>query len=264
MAWNGILTVGRAVDELLGPEDPAPFTLFNAGGTAPFLLIGDHAGSAIPRALGDLGLEPVDRKRHIALDIGVLGMGEKLALLLDAPFLHQTYSRLVVDCNRDPDRPDAMPAVSDGTRIAGNEGLDAVARQARIEEIHRPYHAALAANIEARLAAGRQAILLSLHSFTPIMNGMTRPWEIGILYCHGRPGIAVAMLHALGQRGDIMIGDNEPYAMDDTDYTIPRHAISRALRYAEIEVRQDLISTEAGQHVWAQRLAGAILAAASA
>lgn len=252
------------MDELLGPEDPAPFTLFNAGGASPFLLIGDHAGSAIPRALGDLGLEPVDRKRHIALDIGVLGMGQKLALLLDAPLLHQTYSRLVIDCNRDPDRPDAMPAVSDGTHIAGNEGLDAAARQARIEEIHRPYHAALAANIEARLAAGRQTILLSLHSFTPIMNGMTRPWDIGILYWHGRIDMAVAMLNALARWDDITVGDNEPYAMDSTDYTVPHHAISRALRYAEIEVRQDLISTEAGQHGWAQRLADAILAAASA
>lgn len=264
MAWNGFLTVGGAANELLGPEDPAPFTLFNAEGAAPFLLIGDHAGSAIPRALGDLGLEPADRTRHIALDIGVLGMGRKLALLLDAPFLHQTYSRLVVDCNRDPDLPDAMPTVSDGTSVGGNKGLDAAARQARIEEIHRPYHAALAANIDASLAAGRQTILLSLHSFTPVMNGMTRPWEIGILYWRGRIDMAVAMLNALARRDDITVGDNEPYAMDSTDYTVPHHAISRSLRYAEIEVRQDLISTEAGQHVWAQRLAGAILAATSA
>ncbi|MCP1469315.1 putative N-formylglutamate amidohydrolase [Sphingobium sp. OAS761] len=264
MAWVRVLTVGRAADRLLGPDDPAPFMLFNAEGAAPFLLIGDHAGSAIPRALGDMGLEPADRTRHIALDIGVLGMGQKLALLLDAPFLHQTYSRLVVDCNRDPDRPDAMPAVSDGTTIAGNEGLDAVARQARIATIHRPYHAALETIIDARLAAGRQTILLSLHSFTPIMDGETRPWDIGILYSHGQTGIAVAMLHALARWGDITVGDNEPYAMDDIDYTIPRHAISRALRYAEIEVRQDLISTEAGQLGWAQRLADAILAAARA
>lgn len=250
------------MDGLLSPEDPAPFTLFNAGGAAPFLLIGDHAGSAIPRALGDLGLEPADRTRHIALDIGVLGMGRKLALLLDAPFLHQTYSRLVVDCNRDPGRPDAMPAVSDGTRIAGNEGLDGVARQARVAAIHRPYHAEIEAIIDARTAAGRQTILLSLHSFTPIMNGIPRPWNIGILYWQGRIDMAMAMLHALAQRGDIAVGDNAPYAMDDTDYTIPHHAISRALHYAEIEVRQDLISTEAGQFGWAQRLADTILAAA--
>ena len=247
----------------MGPDDPAPFTLFNAGGAAPFLLIGDHAGSAIPSALGDLGLGPADRTRHIALDIGVLGMGRKLALLLDAPSPGPPVPE-----KRSPrsplDRPDAMPAVSDGITIADNEGLDAVARQARIEEIHRPYHAALEAIIDARLAAGRQTILLSLHSFTPIMNGMTRPWDIGILYWHGRIDMAVAMLHALAQRGDITVGDNAPYAMDDTDYTIPRHAISRALRYAEIEVRQDMISTQAGQSSWAQRLADTILAAASA
>jgi len=209
-------------------------------------------------------LEPADRTRHIALDIGVLGMGQQLALLLGAPFLHQTYSRLVVDCNRNPDRPDAMPAVSDGTRIAGNEGLDEAARQARVADVHRPYHAALDAILAARLAAGHPTILLSLHSFTPVMDSITRPWDIGILYWHGQTDIAVAMLHALARRGDITVGDNEPYAMDDTDYTIPHHAISRALRYAEIEVRQDLISTEAGQRSWAQRLADTILAAVSA
>lgn len=261
MAWRSILTIERKPNGLLGPDDPAPSGLFNAGGASPFLLIGDHAGSAIPHVLGDLGLAPVDRARHIALDIGVLGMGRELARLLDAPFLYQTYSRMVIDCNRDPDRADAIPVVSDGSRIAGNEGLDDAARQARIAEIHRPYHATLETILDAGQSAGRDTILLSLHSFTPSMAGITRPWHVGVMHWTGRVDVAKAMLQALMAQGDIIVGDNEPYAMDDTDHTVPHHAFPRNLFYAEIEVRQDLIATEDGEVEWAVRLAAACGAA---
>lgn len=246
---------GRTADDILGPDDPAPFGVFNAAGASPFLLIGDHAGSAIPTPLGDLGLTAVDRGRHIAIDIGVYGMGHALAELLDAPFLHQHYSRLVIDCNRDPDLPDAIPALSDGSRIGGNEGLDAAARAARIAAIHTPYHAAIAALIAERQAAGRDTILLSLHSFTPVMGGIARPWEVGVLYWQGRTDFAQAMLAALREDATLTVGDNAPYQMDATDYTVPRHAFPHGLRYAEMEVRQDLIGDAAGQHEWAERLA---------
>ena len=261
MAWNSILTIESETNGLLGPNDPAPFGIFNAEGASPFLLIGDHAGSAIPRALGDLELPPVDRARHIAIDIGVLGMGRQLAQLLDAPFLHQTYSRLVIDCNRDPARADAIPTVSDGSSIGGNEGLDDAARRARIGHIHQPYHAALEAILDARQSAGRDTILLSLHSFTPIMAGGARPWHVGVMHWRGRSDFAQAMLQALTAQGDTIVGDNEPYAMDDTDYTVPRHAFPRGLAYAEIEVRQDLIATADGEAQWAARLAASCRAA---
>jgi predicted N-formylglutamate amidohydrolase len=255
MAWESILTIEREKNGLLGPDDPAPFMLFNAEGASPFLLIGDHAGSAIPDVLGDLGLAPSDRTRHIALDIGVLGLGREMARLLDAPFLHQSYSRLVIDCNRDPGRPDAIPIMSDGSRIAGNQGLDDAARQARVTGIHRPYHAAIETILDARRSAGRETMFLSLHSFTPMLAGVVRPWHVGLMHGSGRTDLAKAMLQALAGDGDIIVGDNEPYAMDDTDYTVPHHAFPRDLPYAEVEVRQDLIATPAGETHWAARLA---------
>lgn len=246
-----------ATDTLMGPEDPAPFTLFNAAGASPFLLIGDHAGAAIPSTLGDLGLGPADRARHIAIDIGTAGLGEALARLLDAPFLHQTYSRLVIDCNRDPARADAMPAMSDGTPIAGNMDLGDHVRAARIAAIHQPYHAAIATAIDRRSAAGQPTILLSLHSFTPVMGGVARPWDVGILHGEGRADFARAMLDALREETGLTVGDNEPYRMDATDYSIPYHAFARGLSYAEIEVRQDRIGDRHGQGYWAARLAKA-------
>ncbi|MEC3909355.1 N-formylglutamate amidohydrolase [Sphingobium sp. CR2-8] len=245
---------GGAADDLLGPDDPVPFGLFNATGRSSFLLIGDHAGSAIPKALGDLGLAATDRARHIAVDIGTYGLGRTLATLLDAPFLHQVYSRLVIDCNRDMDHPTAIPTVSDGSRVEGNEALDVADRARRIAAIHTPYHAAIAATIAARQAAGRETILLSLHSFTPVMDGIARPWDVGVLHWDGRTDFALALLEALKQEADLTVGDNQPYQMDATDYTVPLHAFAQSLPYAEIEVRQDLIDGLEGQTVWAGRL----------
>lgn len=248
---------GRTADGLLGPNDPAPFALFNAQGRSPFLLLGDHAGSAIPASLGDMGLAAQDRGRHIAIDIGVHGLGHALADLLDAPFLHQPYSRLVIDCNRDPAHPDAIPSITDGTWVGGNAGLDDGARAARIAAIHAPYHRRIQALIATRRAAGQATILLSLHSFTPVMAGILRPWDAGIMYSSGTVHVAVAMLTALRADLTLTIGDNQPYAMDATDYTVPFHAFPQDLPYAEIEVRQDRIGDADGQSRWARRLADA-------
>jgi predicted N-formylglutamate amidohydrolase len=248
---------GRKADKLLGPDDPVPFEIFNAAGTSPFLLVGDHAGAAVPRALDDLGLTSHDLARHIAVDIGVVELGRHLALQLDAVFVFQLYSRLVIDCNRDPARADAVPEVSDGTPIPGNHGLTRAARSARVVEIHSPYHRVIGELIDERRAAGESTLLLSLHSFTPAMDGLVRPWDVGILHWLGNTGLALAMRDRLADKRDITVGDNVPYAMDDTDYTVPRHAFSHGIAYAEIEVRQNLISNLAGQKSWARRLGDA-------
>ena len=241
-------------DHLLDSDEPAPAGIINADGASPFLLVGDHAGTAIPRRLGTLGVSPQDRARHIAVDIGIRAVGERLAARIDASFIHQPYSRLVIDCNRDPASADAMPTVSDGTAIPGNQGLGEADRQRRIAAIHHPYHDRIAAEIAARTAAGRPTILIALHSFTPVMAGVARPWHVGVLHWRGETGFARALLATLGEEAGLIVGDNEPYRMDETDYTVPRHAVTAGLPYAEIEVRQDLIADLGGQEEWAVRL----------
>lgn len=253
---------GRTAEKVLGPGDPAPFVVFNAAGNSPFLIIGDHAGSAVPHRLQSLGLQRDDLRRHIAIDIGVLGLGQALARLLDAPFVHQAYSRLVIDCNRLPARPDAIPEVSDGTPIPANRHLSDRARHARSAAIHGPYHAAIAAILDTRRTSVEETILLSLHSFTPKMDGLTRPWDVGVLHGSGRTEFALGLRDALAEQADLIVGDNEPYAMDETDYTVPFHAFPRNLPYAEIEVRQDLVGNPSGQEAWATRLADAARLAA--
>ena len=227
---------------LLNPSDPDPVRSFAPDSpTSPFMLVGDHAGAAIPAALGDLGLQAEDRRRHISLDIGSEQLGIALARRLHAPFLMQSYSRLVVDCNRNPADPGSIAEDSDGTPVPGNRYLSDAERDARLTEIFQPYHRAIEAMLDRRRAQDRATVFVSLHSFTPVLNGHRRPWEIGVLHDGHRDDLALRLLNVLGATGRV-IGDNEPYAMDSTDYTVPAHAFSRDLPYVEIEVRQDLLA----------------------
>ena len=241
---------------LLSAGDPPPVKITNPLGASPFLLIGDHAGNRVPAALGSLGLSEEEIKRHIGWDIGIAGLGDFLSEALDAPFIHQVYSRLVIDCNRDPGAPDAIPSISDGTPIPANRGLSADDRAARVAAIHAPYQDAIAAALARRDSAGTDTILVSLHSFTPAMGGVARPWQIGVLHAGGDSRFARATLRLLQARGDLVVGDNEPYAMDGIDHTVPLHAFAAGRLYVEIEIRQDLLATEARQAWWSEILAG--------
>ena len=249
---------------LLGHHDSEPVNFLNADGRSPFLLLGDHAGNAFPCKLGNLGLSNEDRHRHIAWDIGVRAVGERLSARLDALFVHQGYSRLVVDCNRDPASDEAIAEVSDGSPVPGNARLDAGGRAERIAAIHTPYHRAITKILNARASRQQETIVISLHSFTPAMAGEARPWEIGVLYSDGDPAFARTLLEVLERTAGGAVGDNQPYRMDATDYTVPLHAFATRLPYAEIEMRQDLIGDVEGQKLWSDRLADALEAARAA
>ncbi|HEX8469835.1 MAG TPA: N-formylglutamate amidohydrolase [Brevundimonas sp.] len=241
---------------LLGPRDPATVSVTNPAGRSAFLLIGDHAGRAIPERLGDLGLSESDRSRHIAWDIGVRALGEALAARLDAVFISQTWSRLVIDCNRDPDRADAIPEISDGSRIPGNQGLTPQERAVRIAEVHAPYQDAIASEMADRRRMSKPTVLVALHSFTPSMGGFDRPWDAGVLHDGGDLRFARAMLDVMQATPGLNIGDNAPYQMDAIDHTVPRHAIAAGLPYVELEIRQDHLSNDIGVNRWADWIAG--------
>ena len=246
---------------LLTDDEPASVRVLRPDGVADFLLVADHAGNRIPRRLGDLGLPDSERRRHIAWDIGIADVTEQLSALLDATAVLQTYSRLVIDCNRDPGHPTSIPAISEHTRIPGNKDLGATDRDARREAIFVPYHAEIARAIDARERDGRRTILVAMHSFTPVFKGVARSVEIGVLY-HRDTRLADAMLDLLRTEGDLVVGDNEPYAITDTsDYTVPVHGEGRGLLQVELEIRQDLIADPAGQQAWAERLARLLRAA---
>lgn len=231
----------------------------NAGADSPFVLIADHAGQEIPLKLNNLQLPHSERRRHIALDIGVSGMGPILSDDLGACLIAQRYSRLVIDCNREPSRLDAICEVSDGTVIPANLHLSPEERQARIDEIFTPYHAAIAAELDAR--GDRPTVMVALHSFTPAMAGHPRPWKYGVLHLPGSAFSEAMLARLRGAFGPDVVGDNQPYSMDTIDYSIPRHAIGRGLDYLELEVRQDLMADAAGEAEVAAQIAPLLRAA---
>jgi predicted N-formylglutamate amidohydrolase len=239
----------------LGREEVPPVLEQNAAGRSPFLLIADHYGRLIPRALGDLGVPASELTRHIAWDIGIAGVAEALSDHLDAHLVAQRYSRLVIDCNRPPTAPSSIPVISEATAIPGNEGLAPDAAAARRQAIFDPYHNRVREIIDARLRDGIPTALVALHSFTLVYAGIARPWHIGTLYQRDTR-LPPLLLKLLRGEGDLVVGDNEPYAVsDETDYTIPVHGEARGLMNTGIEIRQDLIADPAGQKQWADRLA---------
>lgn len=240
---------------LLAADERTPAIVLNPGAASPFLLLGDHAGREIPRGLGDLGLHVRERERHIAWDIGIAGLGEILAHALGATFIRQRFSRLVIDCNRNPERPDAIPAISDKTHVPGNAHLSPAQRRARFTAVSQPYHAVIAGELDRRAQRGIPTTLISLHSFTPEMNAFARPWRFGVLHAGDSAYSRATLTRLRADLGPDLVGDNEPYRMDEVDFTIPHHCRPRGLDYLELETRQDLLSDQAGQREVAERLA---------
>jgi predicted N-formylglutamate amidohydrolase len=241
--------------KLLAADEPAPVSVHNAGGKSAFLLVADHAGNLIPRALRRLGITAADCERHIAWDIGIAGLGQLLADTLDATLIQQNYSRLVIDCNRPLAAPTSIADISERTVIPGNSNLDEANRGARATEIFWPYHDRIEAELDHRLKAVSPTALIALHSFTPVFKDVARPWHAAVLY-NRDSRLAHRLMALLNAEREFTVGDNAPYSVSDlTDYTIPVHAERRGLQHALVEIRQDLIADESGQRAWAQLLA---------
>lgn len=235
----------------------------NRHGSGWFLLTGDHAGNRVPRRLGNLGLPQAELDRHIGIDAGIAELGRMLARLLDSPFVAQRYSRLVIDCNRSPDHPASITAVSDDVAVPGNQALGEEAGEARRAEVFAPYHRTVARLLAERARRGQQTVFVALHSFTPVLAGKERPWDIGVMYGGGDTSFARALLTLLRAEPDWRIGDNQPYALDTTDFSVPYHAYEARLPYVEIEVRADRLAGPAGRSKVAGLLAAALTEAAT-
>jgi predicted N-formylglutamate amidohydrolase len=252
------LAADSAGYRLLAADEPAAF--FEAGlqGHSNFVIAVDHASRRIPRRLNNLGLPESELQRHIAWDIGALAVARQVAAVLDAPLLAQNYSRLVIDCNRDPRVATSIPLISESIEIPGNAGLSDAEIAGRRTEIFDPYHNRLRTLLDERAAAGRLTILLALHSMTNVYKGVRREMHVAVLYNRDRR-FAGLMLDMLRRESHLIVADNEPYFVsDETDYTIPRHGEARALPHVEIELRQDLVGDECGQAEWAFRIARAL------
>jgi predicted N-formylglutamate amidohydrolase len=242
-------------DKLLAADEPAPVTVHNENGRSPFLIVADHAGNFVPGALGRLGIPETELERHIAWDIGIAAVCRHLADRLDATLVQQNYSRLVIDCNRVPGSETSIPEISELTPVPGNIGLSEDQKAARESEIFRPYHNRIESELERRRQSGRPVALIAMHSFTPVFEGVARPWHAGVLY-NRDPRFAHILMAVLNREKGLVVGHNEPYSVTDaSDYTIPLHGERRGVHHVAIEIRQDLIAEDNGQRAWGVLLA---------
>jgi predicted N-formylglutamate amidohydrolase len=234
-----------------GEDDP--FLLVNPSGSSPYVLICEHAGNRLPKALSSLGLTPEQLTMHIAWDIGAEGVSRKLSQLLDAPLALQRYSRLAYDCNRPPESAGAIPEMSETTAIPGNQALTSDDKLARLNDIYWPFHRGVAELLDRRAVEGRRTMIVTIHSFTRVYRGVERGVELGLLHDrHAR--LAEALLPRFPNVDTRL---NEPYgARDGVMHTTSLHADARGLPSVMIEIRNDLIDAEGEQHAWAERLAG--------
>lgn len=243
--------------KLLSDLDRVPVERIDGRPEVPLLVICDHAGNEVPRALNGLGIDHAELRRHIGWDIGARNVAERIIERTGATGVLSAFSRLVIDCNRPLSSATLAPEVSDGTVIPANRGLSAQDVGRRIEEIYLPYHLAIADALGRFAACGQQPFVLSVHSCTPQLNGVRRPWAIGIAHSEDERA-SRPFLEAVARLGDFKVGDNEPYAVDETDYSIPAHALGRGLRHVLIEIRQDQIADDAGAAMWADRVCAAL------
>ncbi|MDA1097998.1 MAG: N-formylglutamate amidohydrolase [Proteobacteria bacterium] len=236
----------------------APFHVVNDNGPAPVLIICDHASGHVPPEYGNLGLSAHHLTRHIAWDIGAGDVSRRLAALLEAPAVLCGTSRLVIDCNRPFAADSSIPASSDGVAIPANATIDEGERQRRIDRYFRPYHDEISHRIQSHLRHDRRPALISIHSFTPRMNGFHRPWHVGMLWDQDQR-LAAPVIRRLRRDRKLMVGENEPYdGSNPPGYALHAHAADNGVPIAVFEIRQDLIETEQGANRWAQILAAAL------
>jgi predicted N-formylglutamate amidohydrolase len=232
----------------------------NTGGLAPLLLVCEHASARIPERFGTLGLEPSDVRAHIGWDIGALDLARELSARLDAPLVHAGMSRLVYDCNRPPESPTAIRAESEHWAIPGNIGLTATERAERVEHCYLPFLALLERSVERaidRAPAGTRPTIVTIHTFTPVFNGVRREVDLGVL--HGSdPSLAERILASSASTG-LRAVRNAPYGPEDgVLHTVEQQAVARGLPGVMLEVRNDLVDTPEGVTDVGSRLAGLI------
>ncbi|MEQ8778103.1 MAG: N-formylglutamate amidohydrolase [Roseibium album] len=246
-------------------ETAGAVAIENADGTGPFVFVCDHASNYFPPPYDHcLGVTEAEKSAHISWDPGALGVARGLSVQLDSPLIRTRISRLIIDCNREEDRADLIPSLSETIEIEGNRNLSDDEKSFRLDLVHRPFHASIDGVIEKRMERGLPTAVVSIHSFTPVYKGQSRPWEIGLISDRDR-SLADPVIADLNGLGTYSVGDNEPYAPSDgVYYTIRRHGENRHLPCLMIEIRNDEITTPEQEAHWAGLLAPLLEKAAGA
>lgn len=236
----------------------APFETLEGLSQSRVLVVCDHASPIMPAELEHLGLVPAERLSHVAWDIGAAAVARHLAGMLGCPAVLAGISRLVIDCNRQPGDPSSIPVRSCGIPVPGNAAVGEAEARRRTEDWFWPYHTEIGNRIADLWRNGLPPAVVAIHSFTPRIEGaLPRPWHVGVLWNRDHR-MAVPVLAALRARGDLVVGDNQPYSGREINYTLDTHAGAAGLPNVSFEIRQDLIGGDDGCKRWAAILAEAL------
>jgi len=229
--------------------------VINPSGKGGFLLVCEHASNFIPPEYENLGLGSDGLQSHVAWDPGALAVAEEISTQLDAPLVAQRISRLVYDCNRPPESQSAIPAMSEIFEIPGNSDLSQSQRQARVDQYYLPFQQTLASRIDRHITQVMPPVLITIHTFTPVYNGVERNLDIGILHDSDNR-FADVLLLSLKQETQFRIARNEPYGpADGVTHTLVQHALPRGLMNVMIEIRNDIVDTPQSQTKMGELLA---------
>jgi predicted N-formylglutamate amidohydrolase len=218
-----------------------PFTVLNPDSRGDLVLTCEHASCAVPVEYDDLGLDDEQLRAHVGWDVGAGVLTQALAQRLGVPAVQSGVSRLLIDCNRDLADHDLIVSESHGVPVPGNQYIDAVERERRIREFYEPYHDA----IDHLLATRQDALLLSVHSFTPVLNGHERRFDAGVLF---DSFVAEAEQFGAGlASAGLRVRYNQPYSgLDGLIFSARTHGMRHGLRYLELEVNNRLLRDAAG------------------
>ncbi len=245
--------------------DGPTVTVANGDGKGPLVLVCDHASNHFPSPYDKtLGVSEAEKTMHVAWDPGALSLSLALGDRLDAPVVYPGVSRLIIDCNREEDREDLTPSLSEIVEVPGNRNLVQNEINRRLDMVHRPFHKAIAQTLDTRASRNLPNAVVSIHTYTPVFKGKARPWEIGLIYGEDRR-LAEPVLNSLKSVDGLTVGDNQPYSPSDgVYYTVRRHGEARGLPCLMIEVRNNELQTPQDEAKWADLLAPVLSSALSA
>jgi predicted N-formylglutamate amidohydrolase len=178
----------------------------------------EHARNAVPAELSEVfaGAEAV-LASHRGWDPGALTAARAIAAAFDAPLFEGEVSRLVVDLNRSAHNPRVL---SPWTRP-----LPRPQRDALMARYWTPYRERATEEIARRITAGESVFHVSVHSFTPVLDGVVRTAEIGLLYDPARRAeerLARAWQAALRRAlPDLRVRRNYPYRGNSDGFVVP-------------------------------------------
>jgi predicted N-formylglutamate amidohydrolase len=201
----------------------------------------EHGGNDVPQEYKSIfnGSEEV-LFSHRGYDPGALDLARFLSDSLKADLYYSTISRLLIEANRSEDNHELY---SEFTR-----DLDEEIRRGIFNKYYKPYREKVSNAILSK--PDTRTLHLSVHTFTPVLNGERRKADIGILFDPSRSfesAVSLRMILELSHElPELNILANSPYEGTDDGFTTWLRGRTKQENYAgiEIEVNQKFFTDQ--------------------